>query len=389
MNAPTKTTDSVIKNRKRVRVKSVPVKSTKRVKILSHYVINPAQCTNSQFSWEFNKRNQTPEAVTLNQPEAEWEPLDITSEEWAKIDKASTEAYIAKSPAAAPQAVTLEITPEQRVIGKLSTTANDSNSSASTFTPPGVPVMNSESLPVFAQTPPGRPSTAASISSGPQGSSRTRAEQTRLLDEKTLLLTKSGSKLVTVGVDPLAYNEPTVRMLNQKTRTGASFTKYEFEQLITALPRILSQIEDTEVVDGVHKIIGELKSHDALLLPNRVVKFRNVSSAEDESVYLAEESLRTLLRLSSHLLTVLREMKESESFFPKLNQFAASLACTVFERKIDVLTDDIVYAEIAEKYNNDLLMVELYTKYYYSVHEEMWRLHDHMLNFNNYNFYDS
>lgn len=206
-----------------------------------------------------------------------------------------------------------------------------------------------------------------------------------MLDERTLHLTKSGSKAVCIGVDPLTYNEPTVRI--RGSGCAASFNMCEFQELVTELPRIMSQIRDEAERgpdDRFYRVIGVLNCYDAVLRSRRVVKFKHNSGSEPENVYLAEDTLKTLLQLGAHILEVLRQLKERD--YPRFCVFTTDLAYIVMDEKLDFLTDERVYKVIEDKYNNDYLAIELYTKYHNSIVKEVSRLVDHMLTFNNYDF---
>lgn len=350
-------------NRKRSRVSSVPVKSSKKIKMISHHIISPPNGQHERV-WDLGI---TPTRPPRDHREMDWPPMYISQEEWANIDR------LAETYTASAQAPT-------------------STAEPSTATPPATPTEPSTPSPQSSAEPstvaavpttsPAGPSAAASPG-GPDH--KIRSEQNRLLSERTFHLTKSGNKVVIVGVDPLAYNEPTVKILSRNNVDAVSFSAYEFEDFMTALPMILSKVEDVEARgdDSSYNVIAELSYHDAVMWPNRVVQLKRMS----ESIHLAEETLKTFSILGIHILTILRELNESERSHPRFHQFAADLAYKVVDEKLDVLSDDKVWEVIGEKYDNNYLVVELFTKFPHSLNQEVTRLVDHMLTYNNYDFY--
>lgn len=219
---------------------------------------------------------------------------------------------------------------------------------------------------------------------------RCKAEVGRLLGERTFLLTKSGSKFVSTGVDPLAFNEPMLHVRNRVVTGYISFSQEEFEQFLTCLPDILQSMEDVphQEDETNYKTIAELKSYTVLLLPHKTAKFRHNSleSSSFDNVCMSAETLKVFVRMGDHFLNQLDELKRRRTLFPRIEYFASELATNVVRDNGGIVNDECAFYVIKEICNNSYNVYDLYAKYYYHILREVDRIVKHMHVYNNYNF---
>lgn len=219
--------------------------------------------------------------------------------------------------------------------------------------------------------------------------SRCKSEIGRLLGERTFLLTKSGSKFVSTGVDPLAYNEPILQVRNRLLSSYISFTLWEFEELLTSLPSIMESIEDVPYEDdeGEYKTIAELKNYNVLLLPFKVAKFRHnlLPFSSFNNACMSIETLKVLDRMGDHFLVQLYELKRCNTLFPRMDYFAAELATKVVRDNGGSVNEECSFYVIKNICNDNYNAHDLYTKFYHHIIREVGRIVHHMNTYNNYN----
>lgn len=216
-------------------------------------------------------------------------------------------------------------------------------------------------------------------------------EETRLIDERTFLLTKSGSKFVSIGIDPTSFNEPMLRILHRVCTGGVSFNIRELEELLASQQQILDGIVDTAKMDDEDKyeILAKLISYDVLLLPNRTVKFRHTSKPQSsyDHVCMVDDTLKLFMCMGTQFLGKMLELRERRNKYPRLDLFTSDLACRVIQDSLDSLNDICARAVIKENYNDLFTTHELYSKFYYHIQKDVQRKVQHMRDYNNYNFY--
>lgn len=220
---------------------------------------------------------------------------------------------------------------------------------------------------------------------------RCKAEIGRLLGVRTFMLTKSGSKFVCTGVDPLGFNEPTLQVRNRVVSGYISFSQPEFEEFLTCLPNILELIQDVEREEDEdnYKIIATLQSYNVTLLPYRVAKFQHTSlpSCPFDDVCMSIDTLKVFTRIGTHLLDQLHELKRTKTMYPRMDFFAADLALKVVRDNGGTLSDECVYQFITDNYNRCTYTAhELFINYHHHLVREVNRIVTHMNTYNDYSF---
>lgn len=199
------------------------------------------------------------------------------------------------------------------------------------------------------------------------------AETLRLLDERRFPLTRSGSKYTSIGVDPIPFNEPVLRIRQRMTSGHISFDITEFEEFLAKLDEILNSIEDVDSPSG--KTIASLKTYDVILLPHRVIKFSNGS---DSNLCLVVDTLRVFTYMGRLFLSQLYELKKRVRQFHQFEFFAVNLATATVRASEERLNEQIVFKVISELYSNSFSIYEMYSKFYYHVHREVAKIVSHM-----------
>lgn len=220
---------------------------------------------------------------------------------------------------------------------------------------------------------------------------RIEQEGTRLLDERTFPLTRSGHKYVCICVDPTFFNERMLKINHRLYSSSVSFNTSEFEEFLTVLPRLLQSIKDVPEEDSEDKYekIADLSSYDVIQLPHRVVKFRHtsLSSIFADSLCFAEDTIRVFEYMGLQFLTKLMELREIKFRYPQMEHFTNDIATKMGPvNNFQELSDTVVFEVIREYYNDNYFLYELYSKFYYTVHKEVQRKTKHMFDYNNYNF---
>lgn len=229
------------------------------------------------------------------------------------------------------------------------------------------------------------------IATEPEMDIKCKAEYGRLLEERTFLLTLSASKYIVTGLDPLGFNEPRLYIRHRVYSGYIGFDTKSFEDFLFCLPKLLDSIEDVpeEQDEDPYKVIMQLNSYDVLLLPHKVVKFRNNSypTSAYHSMCLALDTLKVFTRMGNHFLKQLHELQGRKALFPMMEYFAADVATKVVRENGGVLSDDCAWAVIKDIYNDDFNAHDLYTRFYHHMRREITRIVDHMQTYNNDNYF--
>lgn len=234
---------------------------------------------------------------------------------------------------------------------------------------------------------------------GDETDSKCKIEVGRLLDERTFWLTKSGSKFVSTGLDPLKNNEPTLQVRNRVHSKYISFRLPELEELLSSIPKILQSIEDIPYkadensdpfvsADDKYKIIAELRNYNVLLLPYRVVKFRHnvLSVSVFDNVCMCIDTLKVFARMGEHFICQLYELRRRSTQVPRMEYFASELATKVVRDNGGTVNDECAFYVIKESCNDNCIAHDLYIKYYHHLLKEVDRIVAHMQTYNNYDF---
>lgn len=191
-------------------------------------------------------------------------------------------------------------------------------------------------------------------------------EKGRLNDCKEFPLTNSGSKMLSVGINPLAENEPTVKIVNSNGTSYIRFNIEEFAELIEKLPTIIDEIKAIhQTRDGSNEeLVMILTSYNVFLKPNNMAQFRPLCYGD--TMYLAKDTLKRLLFISSHIhdiLDTLNTAKNHDSYaaFDDIVQHIIEMLNECSHLSFDDVITDVIHQM------SDPTLYELYSKFYVTI----------------------
>lgn len=189
-------------------------------------------------------------------------------------------------------------------------------------------------------------------------------EKVRLVDQDTYNLNNSGTKYVSIGLDPLSDFECVLRICRAAHTEFISLNMHQFEEFVVKLPMLINELENDSGNDIILDTVGPYSLYSSI---NNVLVFKQGNIPK---IFLALSSLRTF-QLFTELYRQTMDNKINDvnivTEFCTIDYFSNfilnELYCDRFLKfNIETCTD-----LIRRKYNNSPHMYELLVKYYHHI----------------------
>ncbi|KAJ3651485.1 hypothetical protein Zmor_017523 [Zophobas morio] len=192
-------------------------------------------------------------------------------------------------------------------------------------------------------------------------------EKYRLVDETILPLTRSGSKFISIGMQPFKDYEPVIKMYNPSLTAAAVFNHQEFIEFLEKLEVTEDKIRD--IPKDV--MLFETRKHDVILKKGMVLQFKSTSEEDVyQSLFLQHATIGTLLALKKYFLGHLRQRAFKQKLLPDYDQFVTNVALHLMEHgnsDSDKGVDKAILTIIQDTYEHDPMLYDMWMKTPYTI----------------------
>ncbi|KAJ3654290.1 hypothetical protein Zmor_013486 [Zophobas morio] len=189
-----------------------------------------------------------------------------------------------------------------------------------------------------------------------------RNEKYRLLNERVFPLTKSGSKFVSIGVQPLRDYEVVIKLHNPQLTSAAWFVKDEFGELVKKLREYMPLVRNV----GCDMFLCDIGKYSVYVCKNRVIKFEPVNEDVYEPLHLSVDTVQTFLSLSEFFSSLLEQFSIQRRVFPKYDAFIDSTVFEIMGDDNNNVRDDRTFEQTAlhiiNSFQNNQILYEIYLK---------------------------
>lgn len=209
-------------------------------------------------------------------------------------------------------------------------------------------------------------------------------ENLRLINESSFPLNHSGSKYVTVGVDPFTGYTPLIQVMQLNSTKVVCFDIADYEHFLLAVGRLLDNLENSEENhhQGSDVLMDQLRNYNVYLTYRGTIKFSYVHGGDNHisDMCMMKETLKMFTHIGNHILEIARQLNTKQ--YPDYGYFVTDLACAFTESCSE--PDKIIFDVIKSKYENNNDLIELYCKFMRTIKEEIIVKSDYLNEYNRY-----
>ncbi|KXZ75883.1 uncharacterized protein LOC135265575 [Tribolium castaneum] len=191
-------------------------------------------------------------------------------------------------------------------------------------------------------------------------------EKFRLIHEVVYPITKSGSKLLSIGVKPLHDFVPLLKIHNPELTSAISFSIETFEEFLKEMSKIFeSREEEDEEVEEISVPEGQmlcmLSGYVVVVCRYNTLQFIPSQPSVYKGIYLSLNTIKTVVNMGEHLLNLLHARRIQYKFYPCYDSFINNVALDVMENGCKNLSQKL-YDIIKNRYEQNATLYEIVLK---------------------------
>ncbi|XP_068913500.1 uncharacterized protein [Tenebrio molitor] len=185
-------------------------------------------------------------------------------------------------------------------------------------------------------------------------------EKFRLLDEAILPLTKSGSKFVSVGIQPFRDYEPVIKMYNPTLTAAVTLDRREFDEFVEKMAHTETKTRDPE------STLFRTNRYEVIVKKNDILQFKPLFNDVYQPLFLKYDTIMSLIKMKEFFVDMLVQRGLKQKELPHYDQLVTSVALHLLESDdgwdTDKKIENGVFSVIRETYKNEPAFWEMCLK---------------------------